>query len=127
MPKKRVLVWVDRYQRGRPFDYLQHGATWPQGPLQPDAPYEAFLARQIAETLYRYIVVTDDKKPGPAKNLHPKKAQKVEKIAEETKMVRETIYNIRDGETWPDFITIARLEIYFKIRLWGNAHRENSP
>ena len=41
-------------------------------------------------------------------------------------MVRETIYNIRDGETWPDFITIARLEIYFKIRLWGNAHRENS-
>ena len=42
-------------------------------------------------------------------------------------MVRETIYNVRDGETWPDFTTIARLEIYFDCRLWGNAHRKNSP
>ena len=42
-------------------------------------------------------------------------------------MTRETIYNIRDGETWLDFITIARLEIYFNIRLWGNDHRLKSP
>lgn len=42
-------------------------------------------------------------------------------------MIREVIYNIRDGETWPDINTLARLEIYFDCRLWGNAHRTNSP
>ena len=55
----------------------------------------------------------------PPRNPHPTKAKTVEQTAADTKMTRETIYNIRDGETWPNFITIARLEIYFNIRLWG--------
>ncbi len=101
-----------------------HGKTWPKGPLRSEAPYEAHLARQIAETLYPYVIVTEDKKPAPG--LHPK-AKTVAQIAQETDMARETIYNIRDGETWPDFTTIARLEIYFNIRLWGYAHRRKSP
>ena len=57
---------------------------------------------------------------------HPHKSQ-VARTSADTKMTRETIYNIRDGETWPDFTTVVRLEIYFDIRLWGNEHRKNSP
>ncbi len=103
-----------------------HGKTWPKGPLRSDAPYEAQLARQIAETLYPYVIVTEDKKPAPAADLHHK-AEPVAQIAQATDMTRETIYNIRDGETWPDFTTIARLEIYFNIRLWGYDRRRKSP
>ena len=42
-------------------------------------------------------------------------------------MTGETIYSICDGRIWPDFTSIARLEIYFDCRLWGNEHRLNSP
>ena len=126
MPRQRKLVWVDRYHRLSPIGYLQSRSTWPKGPLKPDAPYEAHLARQIAENLYPYIIVSKKKTPGPAKQLH-RKAQTVKKVADDTEIVRDTIYNIREGKTWPDFTTIARLEIYFDCRLWGNEHRKNSP
>ena len=126
MPRRRTFEWTDRYDRHRPVDYLQPGTTWPQGPLRTDAPYEAHLARQIAEKLYPYLLVTENKKPGPPEDPHGR-AKTVEQTAEDTEMTRETIYNVRDGETWPDFITIARLEIYFKTRLWGNEHRLKSP
>ena len=118
MPRKREFTWVPRIDRKHPAHYLKPDAVWPRGPLVPDAPREAHLARQIAENLDYFI-----RDSNPDKELHKTKAETVEKIAKVTEMSRETIYNIRDGLTWPDFLTIARLEIYFNHRLWGYQHR----
>ncbi|MDE2938892.1 MAG: hypothetical protein OXR67_08225 [Chloroflexota bacterium] len=37
----------------------------------------------------------------------------------------QTIVNILNGNTWPDLLTIARLEYALETRLWGYEHRKN--
>ena len=123
MPRKRVFTWIPRTNHKYPNFYLRPGATWPKGPLRTGAPREAHLARQIAANLDTFIRDSDAKEPNPTKEVHDT-AKTVEKIANDTEMSRETIYSVRDGETWPDFFTIARLEIYFNCRLWGYEHRK---
>ena len=127
MPSKREFKWVPRADRSHPAFHKQDGEEWPTGHLKPDAPREAHLARQIAENLDYYILDSAAKEPDSTKEVHPKKAETVEQIAKATDMSRETIYNIRGGETWPDFFTIARLEIYLDCRLWGYEHRKPPP
>ena len=90
----------------KPCDYVQPGATWPKGPLA-DAPPEAYLVRQIAQKL---------KERNARKDVY--------KIAALRGLTPQTIYNVLDGKTWPDLTTIARLEIHFRVRLWGNHHRK---
>ena len=36
----------------------------------------------------------------------------------------QTILNIRNGKSWPDLRTIARLESVLRTRLWGMEHRK---
>ena len=122
MPRLRVFTWIPRTGHKYPVSYRRPGAKWPKGPLRTGAPREAHLARQIAANLDIYIRDSDAKGPNPTKQVHDK-AVPVEQIAEDTEMSRETIYSVRDGKTWPDFFTIARLEIYFNCRLWGYEHR----
>ena len=49
----------------------------------------------------------------------------IEDLADEIDGVsHQTIRNIIQGRTWPDLMTIARLERYFDRKLWGNAHKK---
>ena len=36
----------------------------------------------------------------------------------------QTLVNILQGETWPDLLTIARLEETLEAKLWENEHRK---
>ena len=90
----------------RPREYVQPGARWPEGPLEADAPREARLAQGIASKLEQRGARGE-----------------VNKIAQRCGLTRQTIYNVLDGNTWPDLVTIARLEVHFGVRLWGNQHR----
>ena len=93
----------------KPCEYVQPGASWPAGPLelQPLPPPEARLVRGIAQ------------------KLEARDARKnVNKIAKSCGLTPQTIFNVLNGETWPDLATIARLEVHFRVRLWGNEHRK---
>ena len=60
-----------------------------------------------------------------ARKLKARNARKdVYKIAARRGLTPQTIYNVLGGKTWPDLTTIARLEIHFRVRLWGNHHRK---
>lgn len=76
-----------------------------------DAPKEAHLARGIA---IRFLCYRD------------KRNTTINEIARSIGVGHQTLYNIRDGETWPNLITVARLEIHFNRRLWGNEHKPRS-
>ena len=91
----------------KPCEYVQPGAQWPGGPLEPKPPPEALLIRGIAQKL---------EARGARKNVY--------KIAKRCGLTPQTIYNVLDGQTWPDLVTIARLEAHFRVRLWGNEHRK---
>ena len=98
----------------RPREYVQDGAEWPEGPLVADAPPEARLAQGIALKIKNY-----SEGKGPHGNPLPPY-----KIAQRVDIAPQTLYNLLDGETWGGFVTIARLEIFFDRRLWGNEHRK---
>ncbi len=91
-----------------PRTYIVSG-KWPHGQLAPDAPPEARLLQGIARDFDEYRNRDD---------YH----NAVYVIAHELKLSHATVYNILRGTTWPNLITIARLEILYKRRLWGNEH-----
>ena len=95
-------------QLEQPYDYAVKREEWPRGPLRDNAPKEARLAQGIAEKILDQI----DKN-----NTTP------HAVAMRLGIGRQTLYNVLDGKSWPNFITVARLEIHFNRRLWGAEHK----
>lgn len=91
-----------------PRDYTAPGEQWPQGALAADAPKEARLAQGIAKTALRHIHRCDTTPDA---------------VAHKQQIAVETLHDLINGHTWPDFITVARLEIHFNRRLWGHEHK----
>ena len=89
-----------------PRDYIATG-KWPAGPLKPKAPKEAHLARGIAIRFLHY---------------RDANGTNINEIARLTGLGRQTLYNLRHGKSWPNLITVARLETHFDRRLWGREH-----
>ena len=92
-------------ERHPPAHYMPAG-TWPDGPLVPDAPDEAYLAAALAIRLRKHM-----------------RGRTLDKMAEATGLGRQTIDNILIGKSWPELRTVARLEVALKARLWGKEHR----
>ena len=80
----------------------------PKAPSRDNAPKEARLAQGIAVKILDQI----------EKNNTTRHA-----VAKRTGIDTQTLYNVLDGKNWPNFVTVARLEIHFNRRLWGNEHR----
>ena len=91
-------------QRGRitgpPRSFLASG-TWPEGTLRADAPVGAGYAAAISRNLAVAIA-------GMNKSA----------LAEQTDLARSTIHDILTGRTWPDLVTLAKLEDHLDVRLW---------
>ena len=92
----------------QPSDYVAAGKKWPAGPLVDNAPKEAHLAQGIAVKILDQI----------EKNNTTRHA-----VAKLRGIDAQTLYNVLDGKSWPNFVTVARLEIHFNRRLWGNEHK----
>ena len=44
-------------------------------------------------------------------------------VADKQQIAVETLHDLINDHTWPDFATVARLEIHFNRRLWGHEHK----
>ena len=103
MPARRNL-------KPRPRDHLAADGTWPEGPLEDDAPDEAAFVMEIAYRLRTHCEGRSIRSVARATGLHP-----------------QTIINILNGTTWGGVPTIYRLEKSLKIRLWDRRHLPNPP
>lgn len=92
-----------------PRDYLAEGGSWPEGPLVKDAPAEVLLAQ------------------GVSRRLRAAEWGYIRRIAREAGISPQAVFNIRDGASWGDLPTIARLEIVLDTNLWGREHRKGNP
>lgn len=90
----------------RPRDYLTEDGTWPDGPLQPDAPPEARLAQAVARRLRQ-----------------AQGGRTLRDLADEARTSTRPIFDILHGNRWGSLPTIARLEAALDTNLWGNEHR----
>lgn len=95
-------------QRNAPCDYIAEGKKWPEGPLADTAPKEARLAQGIAKQVIKQIDRNDTT---------------IKKVAAAQQLRIKTLQDLIDGKTWPDLVTVARLEIHFDRRLWGHEHK----
>ena len=100
-----------------PCEYMVNGTKgnkWPTGPLKDNAPAEALLAQGIAKRILKAIETHEKKQR--------KKVSKRE-IADKAGIGHQTLCNFLNGDTWPDIVTIARLEMLFDQQLFGIEHR----
>ena len=95
-------------QRKAPRDYIAEGEQWPEGRLADTAPKEAHLAQGIAKQVLKQIDRNDTT---------------IKKVAATQQLRIKTLQDLIDGKAWPDFVTVARLEIHFDRRLWGHEHK----
>lgn len=92
--------WVPRRSiTGPPRAFTRRGA-WPGTP-KADAPPAVEYALRIAANL---AMLVDERT--------------VTEVAAAARVARSTIYDIINGTTWPDLVTVAHLETAFGVRLW---------
>ena len=108
---------MPRKAKPAPRDHLEDGTgDWPWGKLiraeSAPVPLEATLsAAQQAMTLcVRLRTIMQRSKPRLT----------VTALAEEAGASRQAIYSVLNGRTWPDLITIHRLEVAVQDQLWVN-------
>ena len=99
-----------------PWEYVNSGKKndWPTGPLKGNAPAEALLAQGIAKRILKAVEKLEEKK---------RKKMSKREIADAAGIGHQTLCNFLNGDTWPDIVTIARLEMFLGKRLFGNEHR----
>lgn len=83
-----------------PRDWLADG-EWPDGAFVEDAPTAVAYAVEIARRL-------EDNLQGRSKA----------ELARQAGIERTTLYDVLSGRTWPDAVTLAKLEEALKARLW---------
>ena len=93
--------------RKHPVTYVASIGTFPQGPYRRGTPQEVYLAAGLARRLKEKM-----------------KGESIRYIAKKADLSAQTLVNILHGKTWPDLLTIARLENALGGKLWGNEHRK---
>ena len=96
-----------RVSREHPVTYVVQKGTFPQGPYRRGTPREVFLAAGLARRLKNKIG-----------------NESIRYVAKKARLSPQTLLNILQGETWPDLLTISRLEEALEAKLWGNEHRK---
>ncbi|MDE0132304.1 MAG: helix-turn-helix transcriptional regulator [bacterium] len=96
-----------RVPRKHPVTYVAPKGKFPQGPYRSETPPEVFLAAGLARRLKDRI-----------------EKDSIRHFAHKANLSPQTLVNILRGETWPDLLTIARLEHALERKLWGNEHRK---
>lgn len=74
---------------------------WPHGPLVADAPVAARYAQQIA---LRLLAALGDRNRT--------------EVADRADLSRSTLHDLSTGRTWPDVVSLAKLETVLATRLW---------
>ena len=93
--------------RKHPVTYVAPIGTFPQGPYRNGTPQEVYLAAGLARRLKVKM-----------------KGESIRYIANKADLSAQTLVNILHGKTWPDLLTISRLENALGGKLWGNEHRK---
>ncbi len=93
--------------RKHPVTYLEKDGVFPNGPFRPGTPREVDLAAALVIRLNNRIG-----------------DESIRYVAKIAGLSPQTILNIRNGKSWPDLRTIARLERALATRLWGIEHRK---
>jgi hypothetical protein len=75
--------------------------NWPHGPLVADAPVAARYAQQIA---VRLLAALGDRNRT--------------EVADHADLSRSTLHDLTNGRTWPDIVSLAKLESVLVTRLW---------
>ncbi|GAA3221215.1 helix-turn-helix domain-containing protein [Oerskovia jenensis] len=83
-----------------PRDWLAEG-DWPEGTFTADAPTAVAYAVEIARRLGCSL-----------------EGQTKTSLARQAGLERTTIYDLLAGRTWPDAVTLAKLEEALETRLW---------
>jgi transcriptional regulator with XRE-family HTH domain len=74
---------------------------WPRGRLVRGVPVAVRYARDISLRLERAL-----------------DGKVIAQVARDADVVRSTLYDIMSGRSWPDVVSLAKLEVYLGIRLW---------
>jgi len=85
---------------GPPRDYVTTGA-WPEGRVTRSAP----VAVRYAQEITRRITAASAGWTQTA-------------LAEQAGLARSTLHDIVTGRTWPDVVTLAKLEAVLQVKLW---------
>ena len=94
----------------QPRRYLSGDATWPEGPLQGDAPDVAVFAIEIARRLKAACAATSQRA-----------------VAKEAGLNSKTVNNIINGISWGSVVAIYQLEEALNAALWsGHDDRSSS-
>jgi hypothetical protein len=96
--------------RGAPRDYLAGGAAWPGGNVGPDE--SMAISRAVA------IAAAVSERLGGALEGRP-----VAAVARDADVSRSTIYDLVNGGTWPDLVTVTKLEEALDTDLWTTVPR----
>lgn len=90
---------------GVPRDLVSDGGEWPLGPFSEDLGVPVRDAAVFAADLSVRLAAAVD-------------GRAVASVARDADVARSTIYDLRSGATWPDVVTVFKLEGALGVPLW---------
>ena len=99
--------------QGHPRDYLRSG-TWPDGTIRKGAPAAVWWAAEISK---RLAAALDD----------DREQRTLSELALEVDLARSTIYKMTDGSSWPDVVSIVKLQDALGVKLWPDWEPGSKP
>ena len=102
-----------RREMDQPCEYLGAGGEWPDGPFKQDAPVELQFYAGVAKRLIDACAAAK-----------ADEGKEIADIASDAQLGVATVYNILQGRSWCELLTIHRLEKALNRRLWHHDHIE---
>ena len=93
---------------GPPKAYLDGGQPWPSIQTAPGIPSSVARAVSVASAVSVALAEALDDRS-------------VAEVARTADVARSTIYDLLNGSTWPDLVTVSKLEDALKTPLWPTA------
>ena len=104
-----------RRELDQPCEYLDRYGEWPDGPFEEDAPAELQFYAGVARRLRDACAAAK-----------AEEGKEIADIASDAQLGAATVYNILQGRSWCELLTIHRLEKALNKPLWHHDHIEET-
>jgi F420-0:gamma-glutamyl ligase-like protein len=93
---------------GPPRANLDAGQEWPSSKIAPGTPNAVARAVSVASAVSVALAEALD-------------GRSIAEVARTADVARSTIYDLLSGSTWPDLVTVSKLEDSLETSLWPTA------
>jgi hypothetical protein len=112
----KEIFFMPRQKSPEPRTFIEEGGRYPFGPFKPETPAYALAAAVFSANLMGYM---DGALEIEGEGIDPFIRESQATLSKKAEISQAVLSRIMTGAAYPDLNSIARLEEYVGLQLWG--------